>query len=68
MRERKLDLQKPGNGDGNQYRRRQVPGVRYIFAHYIQSGIVTDSAENLENEQTKIAMNYEEVKERVEKD
>ena len=37
MWERKLDLQKPGNGDGNQYRRRQVPGVRYIFAHYIQS-------------------------------
>ena len=29
--ERKLDLQKPGNGDGNQYRRRQVPGVRYIL-------------------------------------
>nr|DAF90216.1 MAG TPA: hypothetical protein [Myoviridae sp. ct3Oc10] len=30
--------------------------------------IVTDSTENLENERTKIAMNYEEVKERVEKD
>ena len=30
--------------------------------------IVTDSTENLENERTKITMNYEEVKERVEKD
>ena len=30
--------------------------------------IVTDSTENLENEQTKIAMNCEEAKERVEKD
>ncbi len=38
VRERKLDLQEPGNGDGNQYRPRCLPGLQDIFTYNFQSG------------------------------